>query len=689
MKISPQWVREFVDVTVDDRRLADDLTAAGIAVEGIVGSGPDAVFEMEIGTNRPDAMNHYGVAREAAAIYGLPLKPIDPNLPPAKGNAEFPIQVEEPHLCPRFSARVIHGARVKPSPDKIAHRLQLLGQRPISNAVDATNYALWEMGKPTHVFDMDLLEGSQLIIRKAKKGEKLKTLDGVKRTLTSDDLVVADAKRPVGLAGVMGGFDTMITDKTRNILIESAWWDPATVRRTSRRHGIHTDASHRFERGADFESTILSCDLVAALILQSGGGELIGNVIDVVSRQIDQAPIVLRLSEVHRILGGNLTSAQIFRILKLLGFTVIPAGQGDAEFQIYIPSWRLDVEREIDVIEEIARLHGYDQFENTLPAYSGVASEPPNAAMDATMRQRALALGYNEAISLTFISHADAEAFSSAKVLELENPLSEEASVMRTSMLPGMLDMLAWNLNRDCEDVRLFEMGRVYEMRDGERVEPSRLCLGATVAAMKQSLPAGEALDVSKGGHAAASEAFRCFKGDVETLLAAFACNELSFDRDTAEYFYLGRSARALMDGKPVAQFGQIAEDIKLAKKLRQDVFLAEFDLEQLHLNRLRKVRFTPLAKYPAVERDFSFVFSDEVKFAAMLRSVMELGLRGLREFTPVEIFRGGSIAAGKYSILLRARLQSDEATLRDEQIAEWSGAIVKALQTLGGVQRA
>jgi phenylalanyl-tRNA synthetase beta chain len=207
---------------------------------------------------------------------------------------------------------VVHGTKIKPSPEKIAHRLQLLDQRPISNAVDATNYVLWEMGKPTHVFDMDLLEGGKLIIRKAKKGEKLKTLDGVERTLTSDDLVVADAKKPVGLAGVMGGFDTMITDKTRNILIESAWWDPVTVRKSSRRHGIHTDASHRFERGADFESTVLSCNLVAELILESGGGELVGGVVDVVSRQIDLAPVLLRLSEVRRILGGTWRHARFF-----------------------------------------------------------------------------------------------------------------------------------------------------------------------------------------------------------------------------------------------------------------------------------------------------------------------------------------------------------------------------------------
>ena len=655
----------------------------------------------------------------------------------------FPITVEEPELCPRFSARVIRGTQVKASPAKIAHRLQLLDQRPISNAVDATNYVLWEMGKPTHVFDMDLLEGGRLVIRRAKDGEKLKTLDGVERRLTSEDLVVADAKRPVGLAGVMGGFDTMITDKTRNILIESAWWDPVTVRKTSRRHGIHTDASHRFERGADFESTVLSCDLVAALILESGGGELVGGAVDVVSRQMDQAPIVLRLSEVQRILGGNLPTREIFRILKKLGFGVIPEGQADTKFRVQIPSWRLDVEREIDVIEEIARLHGYDKFANTLPAYSGAVVELPHAAVDATLRERALALGYDEAVSLTFISHADAERFgfftgpemvaSAAKaadrfaasttrlkaapfqstkgrelenpsgeewtegtlfpdlgrVLELENPLSEEASVMRTSMAPGMLNMLAWNLNRDSENVRLFEMGRVYEMSGGERVEPARACLGATLTAVKSALPAGGVLDVSKGEHAAAAEAFRAFKGDLENLLGAFAFGELSFDRETAEYFHPGRSARALMDGAVVAQFGQIAEDVRAERKLRQDVFLAEIDLEQLHARGLRQVRFAPLAKYPAVERDFSFVFGDDVEFEAMRRAVMGLRLSALRAFTPVEIFRGGTIAAGKYSILLRARLQSDEGTLRDEQIAQWSGQIVAALQGLGGVQRA
>src|SRR5246500_703228 len=613
MKLSSNWIRDFVDLNVDDRRLAEDLTNVGIAVEGISGNGTDTVFEMEIGTNRPDAMNHYGVAREAAAIYELPLKQLSAlrSQPSAKTSHEaaFPIIVEEPALCPRFSARVIRGTRIKPSPEKVARRLQLLDQRPISNAVDATNYVLWEMGKPTHVFDMDLLEGGKIIVRMARDGETLKTLDGVERKLTTDDLVVCDAKKPVGLAGTMGGYDTMITDKTRNIVIESAWWDPATVRQMSRRHGLHTDASHRFERGADFESTVISCDLVAQMILDSGGGELVGDVVDVISKRMDQAPVILHVSEVRRILGEGLDAGLISRILKRLGFELIPEGQRDAQFRVQIPSWRLDVEREIDVIEEIARLYGYNKFPNTLPAYSGAVVELPHAAIDAALRQRALALGYNEALSLTFISHADAERFSSGtQVLELENPLSEEASVMRTSLVPGMLDMLAWNLNRDVPEARLFEMGSVYEVSGGERVEPRRACLGATVAAVRASLPVGGVLDVSKGEHAASAEAFRAFKGDVENLLEPFV-RDIAFDRGAEEYFHPGRSARVRVDDAIVGRFGQIHPAVAAARKLRQDVFLAEIDLEQLYKIGLRTVKFVPLRRYPAVERDFSFIF--------------------------------------------------------------------------------
>jgi phenylalanyl-tRNA synthetase beta chain len=685
MKISPQWLRDFVDLPVDYLRLADELTLAGVAVEGISGEGEATVYEMEITTNRPDAMNHYGVAREVSALYDLPLRPIEPKLPPSQGKSDVTIDIREPELCPRFTAREIRGVTVKGSPAIVANRLLLLDQRPISNAVDATNYVLWESGKPTHVFDLDLLEGRKLVIRRAQAGETLKTLDGVERKLSTEDLVVADAKKPVGLAGVMGGFDTMITERTKNILIESAWWDPVTVRRMSKRHGIHTDASHRFERGADFESTVASTNRVAELILSScggsGGGTLIGDVIDTIARKLDLAPVELDLQEVLRILGEKLSTLEISRILTRLGFMVLPGGEDT--YLVHIPSWRLDIEREIDIIEELARLHGYDKFPNTLPAYIGEVRELPDAHKDARLRSSLLALGYSEAISLTFISKEDARRFSTTAELDLANPLSDEASVMRTSMVPGMLNMLAYNLNRGTDNVRLFESGNVFETSGGKALEMKRISIGATGSA------------VESGVHQAARPlTFFDLKGDIENLLAPFSHWTLYYDAQAVnekspDYYHPGRSARAVLDGATVAQFGQIHPDVAAARKLRQDVFVAEIYLDRLYQHDLRQVRYEALPRFPAVERDFSFVFNDGVEFEKIHQSVAGLGIAELRSFVPVEIFRGEKVDSGKYSILMRAKLQSSERTLRDDEVAQWAGQIAKALEGLGGVQRA
>src|SRR5436190_7518239 len=341
MKLSSQWLREFVDLTVDDHRLAEDLTSIVIAVEGISGEGASVVFEMEIGTNRPDAMNHYGVAREAAAFYGTALKAIHTsaataanssgagsgttevvpfqNAPPrdaGENKSSFQIDIEDAEGCARYTAQILRGVKIKASPEHIASRLALVDQRAINNTADASNYTLWEMGHPTHAFDLDLLEGGQIVVRRARSGEALKTLDGVDRKLAPEDLIIADANKPVALAGVMGGFDTMITDNTKNILIESAWFDPAAVRKTAKRHGLHTDASHRFERGADYGATALACGLVAQRIIEGGGGTLDGVAIDAIAREIDQAPIVLRTSQVQRILGGSIETHTILAILK-------------------------------------------------------------------------------------------------------------------------------------------------------------------------------------------------------------------------------------------------------------------------------------------------------------------------------------------------------------------------------------
>ena len=706
MRFLPSWLREFVSIPADDRKLADDLTLAGLSVEAVLSEGGQTVYDLDITPNRVDAMNHYGVARDCAAIYDVDLKPAALDLPKPENTTGFTVQIDEPQLCARFTGRIITDVTIKDSPIEIAERLTLLEQRPISNAADATNYVMWTYGHPTHAFDLDLLEGNKIIVRRAHDGETIKTLDGVERKLTKDDLVIADAKKAVGIAGVMGGFDTMITAKTKNVLIEAAWFDPSAIRRTSRRLGMHTDASHRFERGADWGFTAIANDHVARFILDTAGGTL-GPQIDAIAREVKRPTLALRRSEVKRILGSlsdgrEISSAEIERILRRLGFGVTSgratttmavvrgpaAGSGGthaavveepADFSVQVPIWRLDVEREIDLIEEVARIVGFDRFPNTLPAFSGGVQELPYERHENRLRADLLALGYNQAISLSFISHAEAREFSTATPVEIANPLSEEASVMRPSLVPNMVAMLAHNLNHGNADVRLFEIGKAYELSGGKTEEHPRATLGATGAAISGNVH-----------QSARPYNFFDLKGDVETLLAAFQHNSLYFDpKETPDYYHPGRSARIVLDGRRVGQFGQLHPKVAAERKLKQDVFLAELDLERLYQQPLKDVRYTPIPRYPAVDRDWSFIFDDTVTFERIRTTVGALKLQELRSFNPVEVFRGGSVPTGKYSVLLRAEFQSGDRTLRDEEVTIWAAQIVKALETLGGTQRA
>jgi len=672
MKISPAWLREFVDLKVNTKQLAEDLTAAGLAVELITSVGDNLVFDMEITTNRVDAMNHHGVARECSAIYDLDLKPIEPKLPAAKGKAKFAIELPDPQGCARYTAQIVRGIKLAPSPARIAGRLEMMDARPINNGVDASNYTLIEMGHPTHAFDLDTLEGGKIIVRRAREGEKLKTLDGVERKLDSDDLVIADAKKAVALAGVMGGFDTMITDQTRNILIESAWFDPVSVRLTARRLGMHTDASHRFERGADWGATPLACRRVAQLILETGGGQLEGELIDAIGRRIERPCIRLRPSEVHRHLGQEIPDKDVSRILRRLGFEVT----GD---KVAIPTWRLDVEREIDLIEEIARIYGYNRFPNTLPAFAGAVIETPDAPKDTALRSTLLALGYNQAVALSFISAAEAQQFSTATPVALENPISEEAAVMRTSLVPSMVNMLAYNLNRGVNDVRLFEAGNVYELVGAKTEERKQIAIGATGQAI--------AADVHQPGRA---YSFFDLKGDLQTLLEKFQHSSLYFDdNNRPDYYHPYRYARAVLDGGMVARLGRLHPEVAAARKLRQDVYLAEIYLDRLYRQGLRPICYQPISRYPAVDRDFSFLFANETIFERIRAAVDALRIAELQSFLPVEIFRGGAVPAGQYSVLLRAEFQSVEGTLRDDEVGLWASKIIAALKALGGTQRA
>src|SRR5215472_14221235 len=440
MRVLTSWLRHYLpSLSVTDRQLADDLTLRGIAVEGVhpLNNGNGHLFEMDITTNRVDAMNHYGIAREAATIYNLSLDPLHPKLPVGGlVDQPFPVRIspDAKGLCGRFTAQVIRNARIAPSAGKVAEYFKLLDQKLISNAVDASNFTLLGMGHPTHAFDLDKIEGG-IVVRLARKGERLKLLDGTELSLEPDDLVVADEKKAVALAGVMGGWDSMITPDTKNILVEAAWFDPTTVRRSSRRHLLHTDASHRFERGADFNAVPVANALVCQLILEAGG-KLEGELIDVIDLDVylntaKRPPVELHLDQVKRHLGATIspegiTSNIVEQYLSALGCKMLLHGLD--VYSVQLPSWRLDLEREIDLVEEVARVYGYNRFANTLPSPLPV-TDYPEARAEHAIRTRLLELGYSEAISSTFASHEDAAAFYSSANLGAPSSHPQEAKV--------------------------------------------------------------------------------------------------------------------------------------------------------------------------------------------------------------------------------------------------------------------
>ncbi len=779
MNILTNWLRHYLPtLPVTDRQLADDLTLRGIAVEGVhsLGHHNGHLFEMDITTNRVDAMNHYGIAREAATIYNLPLSPllespqasvilsgaknprISPEAPQNSTAPAFPVTIEAPALCGRFTAQVLRNVSIAPSTGQIAEYFNLLGQKQIFNAVDASNFVLLGMGHPTHAFDLDKLDGG-IIVRLAHKGEKLKLIDGTDRILEPDDLVIADQKKALGLAGVMGGWDTMITPETKNILIEAAWFDPVSIRRSGRRHGLHTDASHRFERGADFNAAPIANALVSNLILQHGGhaeGALVDVVIPhIAAHTASRPPIKLSVQQVQRHLGATLedtptnsalTPALIHQYLTALGCTLTstqnpsriatesgapssrpplgakvghraehdpPLGLAegrvphhsqshregwdvegsdhpeDTTFSVQLPSWRLDLEREIDLIEEVARVYGYNRFANTLPTPLPVLAHP-TAAKEAAIRTRLLALGYSESISSTFASHHDAALFQEGGqgTVPMENPLSEEASLLRPALIPGMLNMLAHNLNRDVKDVRLFEQGQIFTgtiLPDSAIIdsvhESPQLSLGLT----------GHPTTTDR--YTAQSPLFFELKGAIESVLSLFTPPggpaAITFTTEAPAWLEPGRAATALVNNQPIAHFGELAYTQRDARKLRQPVYLAQLDLAKLYELPLKKVTAHDLSRFQAVERDFSFVFPDATQWHTIAAAIHALAIPELQSLKPIEVWRDSKKYPGVYSLLLRTVFQSHDRTLRDDELTTWSTALIDTLTKLGGTLRA
>src|SRR3982074_3535980 len=491
MKVLYNWLQEFADLTATPEDLRTRLSLSGTAVEALEQTVAGPLLDAELTSNRADCLGHYGIAREAAALYRLALKPVEayPREVADFAAAATPVEIESPELCGRYTARVLRGVKVGPSPDWLRQRLEALGQTSINNVVDATNYVMLELGHPLHAFDMDLLAGRRMIVRRARAGEKIRTLDGIERTLTSEMCVNADAEHAVGIAGVMGGADTEIRAATNNILLESAWFDPISVRRTAKALGLRTEASMRFERGADPEMAELASRRCAELIQQLGGGEVLASVVDVYPGRAAPPAIDLTRKELLRVLGADVPDANIEEILSALGFAPVrvDSTQGSASSLLATwtcrrPSWRGDVTREIDLIEEVARLYGLDKFPARLPAARLPAARLEYAEAEDRLRERLIGLGYPEIITIPIVDEASDAMFRDANSApaRIENPLAEDASVMRSTGVVTMVSTLEWNLNHAQRNLRLFEIGKTYRWSGAEPVETRVLTLGAT-----------------------------------------------------------------------------------------------------------------------------------------------------------------------------------------------------------------
>ena len=668
MRILLSWLEDFVEIRESPDELAHALTMAGLAVDEVDTADGETVFEFDITANRPDALNHLGIAREISALYGRPLKrpaaEVPEMDPPACERAA--IEIADADLCARYSGRVALGVEVKPSPEWLRNRIELCGIRSINNIADLTNYVLLEMGHPTHAFDLDLLEESKIIVRRAQPGETLRTLDGGDRKLAADHLVIADGQRPVALAGVMGGEETEISGKTRNVLFEAAWFEPGTIRRTSRHFAMHTDASHRFARGADVSATAWAADRLAALLGEVSPGSVLRGVVDTYARKIERPAIVLRRAALKRILGIDVPDEEVLRILMALEF---PAEAQDEGWQVALPTHRLDVEREIDLIEEVARIYGYGRLPSRLPAGATTPVAAAFAAEEKAARATANALGYDETIALSFISSGEARQFGRGEPVALRNPLSETQDVLRNTSVPSMLRALEWNLNRNETSVRLMELGRLYRGGKGEYDEPRVLTLGATGLAAPESI-----------GHAGRPFDFYELKSDVEAVLANFDVRPSYETADLPPYYVAGRAARVADDGQVLGYFGEVDPQSIEGRKIRQPAFVAEIFLDPLKKDSLRRPKHQALPRVPAVHRDFSLFVPEGTAFEDIRTAVGEPEF--LVSLEPREVFRGEQVPDEFYSLLLRAAWQKRAESLTDEEV---NGYAEQLLATLTG----
>ena len=643
----------------------------------------DAVLELEITPNRPDCLSMIGVAREIGAETGSPVKL--PAINVREGTADVrdltSVIIDAPELCPRYAARVIRGVRIAPSPKWLKRKLESIGVGTINNVVDITNFALMEYGHPLHAFDYHKLAENRIVVRRAVSDETLTTIDGTERKLASDMLVIADAEKPVALAGVMGGLDSEISDQTVDVLLESAYFHPPSVRKTSKALGMHTEASHRFERGADPEGVIPAINRAAQLIAELAGGEVAAGIIDVYPGKREPAQVKLRPERVNFVLGTQISSDEMVDILTRLGFDVTPA------YEVTVPTFRPDVSREIDLIEEIARVHGYDNIPTTMPA--GDVPVPPSTARS-ELRERVkthlIASGMTEAVNYSFYDPRDFDRVrldasdSVRKALKIRNPLSEDMSIMRTTLVPSLLENAQRNRNHRVENIQLFEMSKVFVPSGDSELpnEPERIAgiIAGTIGAGVHGDPFRKA-------------DFFDVKGVVEGLFDACGISDYAIAPTRHPLFHPGRNASVAINGQHLGIFGEAHPEVQQNYDLENETYLFEFDFEILASAADLTRRVEPISIYPSVNRDIAVVLDADIPASRPVELIRSVGGDLVKSVRLFDLYIGDQVPDGKKSLAYAIEYSSVTETLRDEQVDQIHARIVKKLrEEVGGELR-
>ncbi len=667
MKISYNWLQKYVLLKDRPEGVAGKLTSAGMEVEAMERVGGDTVMEMEVTPNRPDCLSMIGVAREICALTNKPLKAPGVrslNMPGKK----CPVTVEDRKACPRYIGTLIEGVDVRPAPAETRNLLQGVGVRSINNVVDITNFCLMESGQPLHAFDYDRLAGGRVIVRRAREGEKIVTIDGEERKLDPSVLVIADAEKPVAVAGIMGGLETEVSGKTRIILLESACFDPVLIRQAARRLGVASDSSYRFERGIDIAGVQTAARRAASLILREAGGRLAAYADVFPARKKRSSPSVrVSCREMERLLGARIPFSRCKTILTRLGFSVLPSGKQG--FRAGVPSFRGDIRSAEDIIEEIARIYGYGRIAPSLPEirYTDIredAERPLRAALRAALSSQ----GLNEMITYAMTSR---EALAKCRLESLpavavKNPLTVEQELMRPSLLPGALSVLAANMNKGQKDIRLYEIGKVYPP-GGERETLSLLMTGRRYEDWRMENK--EPVD------------FLDLKGVVENVFARLRVGDAVFRPRVCPYLEEGQAAGILIDGELAGEAGKLSREVLASWDIKQtDVFFASLDLTKIYPRAEPPRAYLALSSYPGVGRDISLALPDATPYARVRQVVRGLGGPLLQSVELVEEYRGEKIPAGMRGLTVSLTYQSRERTLREEEIEEIHAGVCQGL---------